>query len=478
MLFNSLVFILLFLPITLGGYWLLNRWRLFDCAKLFLVFASLFFYAYWEISFLPLIVISIVVNYFIGTWLAHHLDRLYLLRRVFLFVGVTLNLLALGWFKYIDFLIYNYNVLFAGNLAAMDIALPLAISFFTFQQIAYLVDSFYGKTRQYNFFTYVLFVSFFPQLIAGPIVSHDELIPQFEDKSKRTPNWRNIYWGTIIFLMGLAKKTVVADTFAVYATSGFDVVQSLDFVSAWFSSLSYTVQIYFDFSGYCDMALGVALMFNILLPINFDSPYKALDIQDFWRRWHITLSRFLRNYIYIPLGGNRRGQRRACVNIFVVFLLGGLWHGAAWTFVVWGALHGIANVVVRVWHWMGGRFGRFWAWFITFNFINVTWVFFRATSFQSANKVLSGMVDFRSIENVNVEQSLELLGADWAALLGLIGVLVFCVVAPNSLEISRKFLDYTKRFAKYIPVMLALATFLLLMKMIVLPYSEFIYFNF
>ena len=324
MLFNSIMFILLFLPVTFLGYRFLCRQGWFSIAKIFLIFASLFFYAYWDVSYLPLILFSIVFNYWAGTYLTGvSADRIRY-RKIILFLGILVNLGLLGYFKYTDFVITNINLLFSANFELMNIVLPLAISFFTFQQVAYLVDSYYGKTAHYDFLSYALFVTFFPQLIAGPIVSHDELIPQFKDKTNFIINYKNVYFGILIFLIGLFKKVVVADTFAAYATSGFDVATTLDFINAWFTSLSYTMQIYFDFSGYCDMAIGIGLLFNIKLPINFNSPYKALDIQDFWRRWHITLSRFLRNYIYIPLGGNRRGQKRASINVFVVFLLGGL----------------------------------------------------------------------------------------------------------------------------------------------------------
>jgi D-alanyl-lipoteichoic acid acyltransferase DltB (MBOAT superfamily) len=271
------------------------------------------------------------------------------------------------------------------------LALPLAISFFTFQQIAYLVDSYRGETGEYDFLNYALFVTFFPQLIAGPIVHHKEMMPQFASKWNLVKNYKNIATGIFIFSIGLFKKVVIADTFSTWATNGFDKAEYLNMIEAWATSLSYTFQLYFDFSGYTDMAIGAALLFNIRLPINFLSPYKALSIQDFWRRWHITLSRFLRDYIYIPLGGNRKGNFRTYINLMTTFLLGGLWHGAGWTFVFWGFLHGFALVIHRLWKNLGFSLNKFWAWFITFNFINISWVFFRAKEWDDAIKVLKAM---------------------------------------------------------------------------------------
>ena len=248
-----------------------------------------------------------------------------------------------------------------------------------------------GGTKQYDFLNYCLFVTFFPQLIAGPIVHHKEMMPQFANVRNKIINYKNIALGLFIFSIGLFKKVVIADSFAVWATNGFDKALVLNLFEAWATSLSYTFQLYFDFSGYCDMAIGAALLFNIKLPINFNSPYKALNIQDFWRRWHITLSRFLRDYIYIPLGGNRKGRLRTYANLMATFIIGGIWHGAGWTFVFWGFLHGVALVIHRIWSELGFKMNKILAWFITFNFINITWVFFRAKDWDDALKVLKGM---------------------------------------------------------------------------------------
>jgi len=318
-------------------------------------------------------------------------------KKIILILGVVFNLSLLGYFKYTDFLIENINRAFDSNAELLQLALPLAISFFTFQQIAFLVDSYRQETKEYDFLNYAIFVTFFPQLIAGPIVHHKEMMPQFTNTRNKVKNYRNIAIGLFIFSIGLFKKVVIADTFAVWATQGFDVVTTLNLFEAWATSLSYTFQLYFDFSGYTDMAIGLALLFNIKLPINFNSPYKATNIQDFWRRWHMTLSRFLRDYVYIPLGGNKKGKFRTYNNLMATFLIGGLWHGAGWTFVFWGFLHGLALMVQRFWSKLGFKLWTWLAWLITFNFVNIAWVFFRAKEWDDAVKVLGSMFNLNNV---------------------------------------------------------------------------------
>ena len=336
-------------------------------------------------------------NYVVGVSLANTKEQTKINKRALLTVGIVANVALLGYFKYADFFIENINILVNGHTPLLHLALPLAISFFTFQQIAYLVDSYRGETKEYDFLNYANFVTFFPQLIAGPIVHHTEMMPQFTKQRNKIKNDKNIAMGIFIFSIGLFKKVVIADSFAVWATQGFDVAQTLNLLEAWVTSLSYTFQLYFDFSGYTDMAIGAALLFNIHLPINFNSPYKATSIQDFWRRWHITLSRFLRDYIYIPLGGNRKGNFRTYTNLMTTFIIGGIWHGAGWTFVFWGFLHGIALVVQKIWHQFGFKMHTVLAWFITFNFLNIAWVFFRAKEWDDAHKVLSAMFHLDNI---------------------------------------------------------------------------------
>jgi len=293
MLFNSYEFIFTFLPITFFIYFYLNSKRLTQASKVFLVLSSLFFYSWWNVVYLPLILISMLFNYSIGNTLSNKKDfNKSFSKKTILIFGIICNISLLGYFKYGDFFIENFNLLSGANANLLHLLLPLAISFFTFQQIAYLVDSYKAETKEYNFLNYTLFVTFFPQLIAGPIVHHKEMMPQFANVRNMLINYRNIALGLFIFSIGLFKKVVIADTFAVWANNGFDVATNLNFFEAWATSLSYTFQLYFDFSGYTDMAIGIALFFNIKLPINFNSPYKALSIKDFWRRWHITLSRF------------------------------------------------------------------------------------------------------------------------------------------------------------------------------------------
>ena len=373
--------------------------RLVLGAKAFLVFSSLFFYAWWNILYLPILLSSVLFNYIIGKTLIQKEFKKSFSKKSILIFGIVANLSLLGYFKYMDFFISNFNIISGNSFNLLHLALPLALSFVTFQQIAFLVDSYKGYTKENDFINYALFITFFPQLIAGPIVHHKEMMPQFASRFNYIKNYKNIAMGLFIFSIGLFKKVVIADTFAVFATAGFDTATTLTLIEAWATSLSYTFQLYFDFSGYTDMAIGLALLFNIRLPINFNSPYKALSIQDFWRRWHITLSRFLRDYVYIPLGGNQKGSFRTYSNLIATFLIGGLWHGAGWTFIFWGALHGIALAIHRVWQSLGFKMNTILAWFITFNFVNIAWVFFRAKDWDSAIKVLKAMFDF-SPENL------------------------------------------------------------------------------
>ena len=406
MLFNSTEFIFIFLPITFFIYFYLNHKRLTEASKGFLVCSSLFFYSWWNVAYLPIILSSMVFNYVIGRSLnktCKDKSKGFSKKSILTF-GIIFNLSLLGYFKYTDFLIENFNLAFSSDADLLHLALPLAISFFTFQQIAYLVDSYRQETKEYDFLNYALFVTFFPQLIAGPIVHHKEMMPQFAKTRNKVKNYRNIAMGLFIFSIGLFKKVVIADTFAVWATAGFDVATTLNLFEAWATSLSYTFQLYFDFSGYTDMAIGLALLFNIRLPINFNSPYKATNIQDFWRRWHITLSRFLRDYVYIPLGGNRKGGFRTYNNLMATFVLGGLWHGAAWTFVFWGFLHGLALIIQRLWEKLGFKLWTWLAWLVTFNFVNIAWVFFRAKEWDDATKVLGAMF---SLDNVVLKERLS-----------------------------------------------------------------------
>ena len=395
MLFNSYEFIFLFLPITLIVYFWLNRYNKNKLAKAGLVIASLYFYSYFHKSYLILITVSILVNYFIGQKLSSNKYNV-IQRKILLTIGVVFNLGGLGYFKYYDFFIGNINSLLGTNFTLLHILLPLGISFFTFQQLSFIVDSYKRYDLTYDFLDYCLFVTFFPQLIAGPIVLPTEMLPQFEAEENKKINWENMNKGLYIFSIGLAKKVIIADTIANFANAGFDMMDKLNFVEAWLTSISYTLQLYFDFSGYCDMAIGIGLMFNIILPANFNSPYKSTNIQEFWKRWHMTLGRFMTNYLYIPLGGNRKGEIKTLRNLFIVFLASGIWHGAGWNFIIWGMLHGICIVIHRVWKNGGKKLNKLVGWFITINLVNIFWVFFRAQTVAGAMKVIRGMFDWKS----------------------------------------------------------------------------------
>ena len=491
MLFNSYIFIFFFLPVTFFIYFYLNKKRLTEASKAFLVFASLFFYAWWNIKYLPLILISMLFNYSLGRELSgdRKRSRKEISRKVLLVAGIVANLALLGYFKYADFFLENINMLLHSDIPLLHLTLPLAISFYTFQQIAYLVDSYRNETKEYDFLNYAVFVTFFPQLIAGPIVHHAEMMPQFAKLKNKIMRMDNIALGLFIFAIGLFKKVVIADSFALWATQGFDVSHTLNMLEAWMTSLSYTFQLYFDFSGYTDMAIGIAFMFNIKLPINFDSPYKAVSIQDFWRRWHITLSRFLKDYIYIPLGGNRKGEIRTYTNLFITFLLGGIWHGAGWTFVVWGVLHGMALVIHRAWQKVGIRLPVLLAWFLTFNFINIAWVFFRATSFDDARKVLSGMFRFSDLDLSKSKQFYHLLHYKHPALeffhFNVANVTFIYIVVGFILVLffrNTKELQLWFQQRKTIPLWIVLGTGVMLglslLALSINTHSEFLYFNF
>jgi alginate O-acetyltransferase complex protein AlgI len=389
--FNSHLYLLIFLPVTLIVYLSLVRYGLTQISKVWLVLASLFFYSWSHPAHLYLLFGSLLLNFLIGSALLKINSGVTAGRRTLFILGIASNIAFLGYFKYADFFITNVNHLFHTGYPLLHLIFPLAISFFTFTQIAYLTDTYRGKVGKTRFLNYSLFVTFFPYLLSGPIVRHSEIMPQLESIQNRLVNYKNLSLGLFILSIGLFKKVCIADEFAQWAAAAFDAPIRLNFLYAWAASLSYTFQIYFDFSGYTDMAIGAALMFNIRLPINFNSPYKALDIQDFWRRWHITLSRFLRDCIYIPLGGNRVGESHLLLNLMITFLIGGIWHGAGWTFVIWGLLHGLATVIHRLWKMTNIKLPKVIAWLLTFGFVNVAWVLFRARSWGDAMRVLSGM---------------------------------------------------------------------------------------
>lgn len=353
MLFNSYIFIFLFLPLTLAGWYFLNKLEKYRGAQAFLAAMSLWFYAYFDASYLLIILASCFVNYGFSFVLTKKGGERF--RKGILILGCAVNLGLLGYFKYYDFFLENLNMLFSTDFTLKHILLPLGISFFTFQQLSFVIDRCRGNAPHYSFLDYLNFVTFFPQLIAGPIVLHSELVPQFQDKEKRKFDAGSFAQGTAFFVIGMGKKVLLADTLAGAVNYGFSDISGLDSVSALLVALGYTFEIYFDFSGYCDMAIGLGKMFRIEIPDNFNAPYKSASVKEFWRRWHMTLGRFFTTYVYIPLGGSRKGKVRTVVNTMVVFLLSGLWHGANWTFVFWGFLHGVGVSVNSLFMGRNGR---------------------------------------------------------------------------------------------------------------------------
>ncbi|MCI5164708.1 MAG: MBOAT family protein [Candidatus Electrothrix sp. GM3_4] len=406
MLFNSYIFLLFFLPVTLAVFFLLGRSGRTELPVAWLVVSSFFFYGWWNAAYLALLIGSILFNYLFGILLSRGSHKI-MLQKCLLFFGIAINLSLLAYYKYAHFLVHELNRFLGRDWELGAVLLPLAISFFTFQQIAYLADAFQGKIREAGFLRYCLFVSYFPQLIAGPIVHHKEMLPQFAKKRIYSLSYKQLSVGLTILVLGLFKKVVLADEIAKLSTPVFDAAAQgiqLTFFEAWGGAFAYTLQLYFDFSGYSDMAIGLAALIGIQLPLNFYSPYKAQNIIEFWQRWHITLTRFLREYLYIPLGGNRRGSCRKYGNIMVLMLLGGLWHGAGWTFIIWGGLHGMYIMMNHAWRSLlkrtrGNLVGfssfvfiyKMLARSLTFMAVVVAWVFFRADNASDAVQIISAM---------------------------------------------------------------------------------------
>jgi alginate O-acetyltransferase complex protein AlgI len=458
MLFSSAEFIFVFLPITFFVYfWLAERNQSY--ARLWLLFASIFFYGWWDYRNILLIAISMVFNFAVGNSIAK--ER----RKSVLVLGVVINLAVLFYYKYANFFLTNVDALLGQQHHWLNVVLPLGISFFTFTQIAYLVDCYNGKAGHYKFSNYCLFVTFFPHLIAGPIVHHSQLMPQFDNPSNMRINYDNIARGLFIFNIGLAKKIVIADTISTIVSNGYSNTGLLTTSQAWITSFAYSIQLYFDFSGYSDMAIGLGLLFNIDFPLNFNSPYKSKNIQEFWRRWHMTLSQFLRDYIYIPLGGNRKGEWAKSRNLMITFVLGGIWHGAGWTFIFWGFMHGTALVVQNFFSkkysmpdWAGIV--------ITFLWVNMAWVFFRAPSWHDAMNVVNAMFGMQ-----HPAETFTLINDYYFAPLWIVGVLL--LFAKNTNEMAQEFVPTPKFLWKTV--------FLVVVNLVFLNSvldQEFLYFDF
>jgi len=397
LLFNTFAFFAVFLPLSLAGYFLISKKNLRG-SIVFLLVASVIFYSYWDVRYLPLLALSIVANFFTGRAIVMSRDRDALAAaRRWLVAGLVFNLALLIFFKYANFIVVNFAAVTGLDIASPGIELPIGISFFTFTQIAYLVDCHQGKVHETRPESYGLFVTYFPHLIAGPILHHKEMIPQFDAPATHVFGSGRLVVGMLFFTIGLFKKVILADGVARFVGPVFDVhYAELTQLEAWAGALAYTFQLYFDFSAYSDMAYGLSYMFGIILPINFNSPYKSTSIIEFWRRWHITLSTFLRDYLYIPLGGNRKGQAQRYTNLTITMLLGGLWHGANWTFIVWGGLHGVylmINHAIRsVLGERGGMVRSVLGFFATMLAVVVAWVVFRANSLEIAISVLKAML--------------------------------------------------------------------------------------
>lgn len=490
MLFNSYIFIFLFLPIAFSGYFLLNRIKRYNAAKFLLVGMSLWFYAYFHISYLWIILFSIGVNY-----LCHHLIiRTHHPKAVLIF-GVAGNVGLLFYFKYFHFLFENINALFHTNFSLPDILLPLGISFFTFQQIAFLVDSARGGIPQQKLLDYALFVTFFPQLIAGPIVSHDEMLPQFNDMSKKHIQAENVYKGLRLFVLGLGKKILLADTFGQAVNWGFRYYTVLDGLNTFIVILFYTFQIYFDFSGYCDMARGIGCLFNIRIPVNFLSPYKSKNILEFWDRWHITLTRFFTRYLYIPLGGSRKGLFRTCINVLLVFLISGIWHGAGWTYIVWGLLHGALSVLTRIWQRVKKRepaennpLGSFFSGCLTFLFVCCAWTFFRADTVAQAVYMLKQLVTgggtriytelMLFFQPPELLYSLKLLRLNTLPFSSCFGLAAFTITAVILIFFCRNLYESEEKHKPTVPGTVCLSVLALWCIVSLSGVSTFLYFNF
>ncbi len=485
MVFASFPYLILFLPFVVFFYHLLCRHGYGKYCFPFLFCASLFYYGYWKLSYIGIIIFSILSNFYLGRCI----DKAEQWRKPIFLLGVFLNVLLLGYFKYTDFLLSTTNYLFSTTIPLAHILLPIGISFYTFQQISYLSDIYKKKYTGVGegFIEYGLFVTFFPQLVAGPIVHHAEMMPQFANEENKNIHWENMYKGLCYLIIGLAKKVVLADSLSPIVAYTFDTSQSLTFFEALFGCVMYTFQLYFDFSGYADMAIGCALFFNIQLPCNFNSPYKAVSVQDFWRRWHMTLSRWLGRYVYVPLGGNRKGLIRTLINLFLTFLVGGIWHGAGWGFVLWGALNGIAVLVHRIWSEMLGlKMPILLAQIVTFSFIVLVRVPFRAVNFDRATIVTDGLLGMHGIglgaafiemlQN-NWHNSFIMGGSvfnNYAFFIAIMSYILFAVKNTQTLLASQSLL-VSKKFSAWI-------IFLLVLSVITLSLPnyrpEFIYFQF
>ena len=482
MLFNSVEFIFLFLPVTFVVFFLLGKYAKKSYATLWLVIASFSFYGYWDYHYVPLLFSSISFNYLVGKKIENTRSKKWLI------FGIVINLILLGYFKYTDFFLGTANDIIGANYFDLPhIILPLGISFFTFTQTAYLVDAYRGEAVNRSFVTYCEFVTIFPHLIAGPIINHKEMIPQFVADKTFKIDYNNLAMGISIFTMGLFKKVAIADKLAIWANAAFSHTELLTFIEAWIGALSYTFQLYFDFSGYSEMAIGLGLMFNLKLPINFNSPYQSMSIIDFWRRWHMTLGLWVRDYLYIPMGGNRNGELAKMRNLFVSMMIIGFWHGAGWTFIFWGTMHGVALMINHQWRRLKIDLPKFVNIGLTFITVVLLWVFFRAENFHSAWNVILSMTDIYNtgipangfyqehlgmLANYGISFSLWTLPNGIHTIISALLVLfIILLLVPNPIKIMERF--------KPNNIWVVIISVLLIYSILHLNnYSEFLYFQF
>ncbi|MFK8049117.1 MAG: MBOAT family protein [Halioglobus sp.] len=490
--FNSYIFIFAFLPLVLLGYYSLNHMGYLRAGKFWLLGGSWLFYGWWNPIYLPLLLGSILINYTIAGKIQSYGRSREIIppKKRLMILGVTLNVGLLAYYKYMDFFIFNANLIPGVEFGYLRLALPLGISFFTLQQIAFIVDCYRTGLKERDPVDYALFVSFFPQLIAGPIVHHREVMPQFRATDNRLFRSDNFVLGTFVFSIGLFKKVVIADSFEILVNHGFDTAETLNLLEAWLVHYSYTFQLYFDFSAYSDMAIGLALMFNIELPVNFRSPYKGTSIINLWQRWHITLTRFINTYVYktilrsFPEITFKAGMAAS----FLAMIVSGIWHGSAWTFVVFGILNGAAIVVNHLWRKSGIGMPDWLGWFITFHFFSFTLVIFRATNWDDVFKIYRGMLGLG--DNALQVAASKLMGLDapwfftlasngaqkdqWATWLlsaMMVFFIAFVALAPNSM-------DMKDRFKPGKAVLLLQVVAFVFSVMMISKASEFLYFQF
>lgn len=485
MLFSSFEFIFLFLPVTISGYYLLGRKSL-RAANIWLLVASIFFYAWWDVRFLPLLIASILMNFLTGLAIAR-----FCFKKFFLIIGIVLNLGLLAFFKYTDFFIQTMNRAVGTDWNFLHLVLPLGISFYTFQALSYIIDVYLGKTNvEKSFLNLALYISLFPQLIAGPIVDHKMMIPQFSSEERHRFNADNFSFGITLFAFGLFKKIVIADALSPTVADIFGRISSLTMLDAWVGVISYTFQLYFDFSAYSEMAIGLGKMLNIDFPTNFDSPYQATSMIDFWRRWHITLGTWIRNYIYIPLGGNRKGERRKKLNLFIAMTLCGFWHGAGFRYIAWGMMHGGFLVINHWWRKFSRahtlHIPRIFSALLTFGCVVSGWAVFRAPSLRDGLRLIKRMFNLHKfalpsggkIENLFSflhyfkVQFVEVKNYPFAFLL-LLSVLVFCL--PSAQKVVTK---YFRASWKWLIVSFAALFYSLYTMAGNSNLSEFLYFQF